>query len=125
MLNTVSHKKSNFMFTLIQIIVWIFGLSIVAYHFLNDTFFTYKIKEGEPLCSSLLHCFLTIMSYGPRSSGSIGDVVLYPSYEKSNRDYYYSRYFFDIIAFYLINIIGINLILALIIENFASNFIRP
>ena len=34
-----------------------------------------EIEEKEYLCSSMVQCYLTMLSYGVRSGGGIGDVL--------------------------------------------------
>lgn len=108
----------------LQFLLWIYSASILAYDWMDHTFFTYRIGSGESMCSNLLHCFFTVLAFGPRSSGSIGDVLIRPSFEESNRTDFYIRYFFDIAFFYAINIIALNILLAIVIENFAGDLTR-
>lgn len=87
---------------------------------LADTFYSDAIyPNGENMCTSALQCFLTIFSLGPRSSGSIGDVILQPSYDKDLK-LYYIRYVFDVSIFFIVNLLGINILFAIIIENFSG-----
>ena len=75
-------------------------------------------EAGENGCSSAWHCFLTLVSYGPRSSGGIGDMMIRQSYsrEGSHRAYYYLRFFYDVISFCVINIIFMNILFGIIID---------
>ena len=48
--------------------------SVFAYIYLNPDF--YMSSKSENLCTSIFHCFVSILSLGPRSTGSIGDVII-------------------------------------------------
>ena len=72
------------------------------------------------MCTSLMQCFFTIFSLGPRSSGSVGDVLLRQSYHEENKNYYYLRLIYDGLIFYSINIISLKILFGIIIETFAG-----
>lgn len=56
----------------------------------------------------------------PRSSGSVGDVILRPSYAASNQVRYFIRYVFDVSIFFIINIICVKFIFqGIMIDTFA------
>ena len=59
-------------------------------------------------------------SLGPRSSGSVGDVLLRPSYNDDNRVRFYIRWVYDVTIFYIVNIICMKLIFGIIIDTFAE-----
>jgi hypothetical protein len=122
---SITHNSKLIGLMIWQFLLWIYASSIIAYFYMDHTYFTYRIGDGESMCSSLLHCFFTTLAFGPRSSGSIGDVLLRQSFSNENKSYYYIRYLFDIIFFYGINIIAINMLLAIVIENFAGILSRP
>lgn len=58
----------------------IYNFAIFAFLFLQDNFFDANInsglinKNGESLCMSLLHCFLTSLNYGLRFGGGLGEL---------------------------------------------------
>lgn len=47
--------------------------SVFAFIYLNPDF--YMSDLGENICTSIPHCFLSILAIGSRSQGSIGDVI--------------------------------------------------
>lgn len=71
------------------------------------------------MCINALQCFLTVFSLGPRSSGSVGDVLVQPSFYKDPK-IYYIRYLYDVSIFFVVNLLGINILFAIIIENFSG-----
>ncbi len=119
-IKAITYQKSLLSLISIHTIMIIFLLSIFAYTFIDHTFYTYDINQGESMCSSLMHCFFVIFSLGPRSSGSLGDVIVRQSYRKENRYYYYIRLIYDNIVFYSVNIISMKTLFGIIIETFAG-----
>ena len=99
-------------------IITIFIFSVFAYNYIDYTFF--NVDKGENMCTSLMQCFFVILSLGPRSSGSIGDVLLRQSYSAENKQYFFLRYVFDILIFYIINIINLKILFGIVIETFAG-----
>ena len=75
-------------------------------------------KKKENICTSIFHCFLSILSLGPRSTGSIGDVILDVSYGDSI--HYFIRWVFDFSIWCLINLILLNVIFGVTIDTFAE-----
>lgn len=52
-----------------------------AFNYMQADFWMDNVgPSGEGTCSTMIHCFLTVFSLGPRSSGSIGDVMTDISY---------------------------------------------
>lgn len=103
----------------IQSIITVFIFSVIAYYYLDETFFTFGIGTGESMCINLLQCFFTVLNLGPRSTGSIGDVLLRPSYEASNRSQFFFRYIYDLTIFYIITIVDLKVLFGVIIMTFA------
>lgn len=104
-----------------------FGLLVIniyvffAFNYMQADFWMDSVgPTGEGTCSSMIHCFLTVFSLGPRSSGSIGDVMTDISYSKDTMAHYYVRWFTDSLIFYVLNIIIMNLIFGVIISTFAE-----
>jgi inositol 1,4,5-triphosphate receptor type 1 len=74
--------------------------------------------KGENVCISIWQCVLTIFSLGPRSSGSVGDVIERQSYHIDNRDDFLFRWTFDVLVFIVINVIFMNITFGIIIDTF-------
>jgi len=70
------------------------------------------------MCTSIWQCVLTIFSLGPRSSGSVGDVIQRMSYAPDNRQRYFFRWVYDLLSFLVINVIFMNIIFGIIIDTF-------
>jgi hypothetical protein len=61
---------------------------------------------------------LSILSLGPRSTGSIGDVILDISYQE--KMHFFIRWFFDFTIWALVNLILLNVIFGVMIDTFAE-----
>jgi hypothetical protein len=88
----------------------------IAYQHLNSDFFMPSINENT--CASIFQCFITITNYGIRSTGSIGDVIQWISYSSSS--HYFLRWIFDFSIWLLINLICINILLAIVVDAFSE-----
>lgn len=74
--------------------------------------------KGENVCISIWQCVLTIFSLGPRSSGSVGDLIERQSYNINNRDDFLFRWTYDLLVFIVINVIFMNITFGIIIDTF-------
>jgi len=102
-----------------------YNFAIFAFLFLSDNYYDASInsglinKNGESICMSLLHCFLSTINYGLRNGGGIGESEPIPTTADWNRQNYYIRFFFDIAFFLLITTIILNVVFGIIIDSFA------
>ena len=107
----------------------VYNFSIIGFYYLDKSFYfdeLYNVKEDEidtskeeNLCGSLLQCYLTLLSYGVRSGGGIGDILVKLSF-KNNVSAYLARFFFDILFHIIIILIMTNLIFGIIVDSFAA-----
>jgi hypothetical protein len=90
---------------------------------LNSTLNTengYTEIEGDGLersCDTLLMCIVTTINNGLRNGGGIGDVLRKPS---SSEPLYPIRFVYDLLFFFLVIIITLNLIFGVIIDTFGD-----
>ncbi|CAL8335835.1 unnamed protein product [Lota lota] len=71
----------------------------------------------ERACDSLLMCIVTVLSHGLRSGGGVGDVLRKPSKEEP---LFAARVIYDLLFFFMVIIIVLNLIFGVIIDTFAD-----
>ena len=66
-----------------------------------------------PTCNSLTECYMTVISYGVRSTGGIGEYI---------HDYYISRSYFayDMLFYFVICIVILNVIFGIILDTFSD-----
>ena len=107
------------------LIVYVFA--IIAFYYLTHSFkFSnlYDVNNDtndneESLCGSLFQCYLTLLNYGVRSGGGIGDVITMLTFKK-NISAYLARFFFDILFHIIVVLIMTNLIFGIIVDSFAA-----
>ncbi|XP_023661364.1 inositol 1,4,5-trisphosphate-gated calcium channel ITPR1 isoform X1 [Paramormyrops kingsleyae] len=74
-------------------------------------------EDKERTCDSLLMCIVTVLSHGLRSGGGVGDVLRKPSKEEP---LFAARVIYDLLFFFMVIIIVLNLIFGVIIDTFAD-----
>ncbi|BFZ08220.1 hypothetical protein BsWGS_11262 [Bradybaena similaris] len=76
-------------------------------------------EEGEKMraCDSLIMCIITSINQGLRNGGGIGDVLRKPS---KNEPLFLARVVYDLLFFFIVIIIVLNLIFGVIIDTFAD-----
>ena len=79
------------------------------------------VEQSEPRkersCDSLMMCIVTTLNYGLRNGGGIGDVLRSPS---NTEPLFPARVIYDMLFFFLVIIIVLNLIFGVIIDTFAD-----
>lgn len=71
----------------------------------------------ERACDSLVMCIITTMNHGLRNGGGIGDILRPPSIKEP---LYFARVVYDLLFFFVVIIIVLNLIFGVIIDTFAD-----
>ena len=90
-------------------------------------------EEVERSCDTLFMCIVTTLNKGLRNGGGIGDVLRQPSSQVScseadggvprcplQEPLYFFRVIYDMMFFFIVIIITLNLIFGVIIDNFAD-----
>ncbi|XP_028925641.1 inositol 1,4,5-trisphosphate receptor type 3 [Ornithorhynchus anatinus] len=71
----------------------------------------------ERACDTLLMCIVTVMNHGLRNGGGVGDILRKPSKDES---LFPARVIYDLLFFFIVIIIVLNLIFGVIIDTFAD-----
>uniref|UniRef100_A0AAY4DJ36 Inositol 1,4,5-trisphosphate receptor n=1 Tax=Denticeps clupeoides TaxID=299321 RepID=A0AAY4DJ36_9TELE len=71
----------------------------------------------EPMCDTLLMCIVTVLNQGLRNGGGIGDMLRKPS---KDEPLFAARVVYDMLFFFIVIIIVLNLIFGVIIDTFAD-----
>ena len=71
----------------------------------------------ERACDTLLMCIVTTLNQGLRNGGGIGDVLRRPSLKENM---FVGRVIYDLLFFFIVIIIVLNLIFGVIIDTFAD-----
>ncbi|XP_070192864.1 inositol 1,4,5-trisphosphate-gated calcium channel ITPR1-like isoform X2 [Littorina saxatilis] len=76
-----------------------------------------EYEDNQRACDSLIMCIITTLNQGLRNGGGIGDVLRKPSL---NEPLYVARVIYDLLFFFIVIIIVLNLIFGVIIDTFAD-----
>uniref|UniRef100_A0A8C4IQV4 Inositol 1,4,5-trisphosphate receptor n=1 Tax=Dicentrarchus labrax TaxID=13489 RepID=A0A8C4IQV4_DICLA len=137
-IKSVTRNGRSIVLTAVLALILVYLFSIVGYIFFKDDFIlevdhipnttlnehfkpVYKqyLNEDsnmERTCDSLLMCIVTVLSHGLRSGGGVGDVLRKPSKEPL----FAARVIYDLLFFFMVIIIVLNLIFGVIIDTFAD-----
>ncbi|XP_055338282.1 inositol 1,4,5-trisphosphate receptor type 1-like [Paramacrobiotus metropolitanus] len=74
-------------------------------------------ERKERGCETMLQCMIASLNYGLRSGGGIGDVLRKPS---ADDDMFMARVIYDLLFYFIIIVITLNLIFGVIIDTFAD-----
>ncbi|KAG8438565.1 hypothetical protein GDO86_004943 [Hymenochirus boettgeri] len=72
---------------------------------------------GERACDTLLMCIVTVLNQGLRNGGGVGDVLRKPS---KDEPLFAARVVYDLLFYFIVIIIVLNLIFGVIIDTFAD-----
>uniref|UniRef100_A0A7N8X3U9 Inositol 1,4,5-trisphosphate receptor n=1 Tax=Mastacembelus armatus TaxID=205130 RepID=A0A7N8X3U9_9TELE len=147
-IKSVTRNGRSIVLTAVLALILVYLFSIVGYIFFKDDFILEvdripnttlsedrlpsaisllngfkKVNEDEEdgdmerTCDSLLMCIVTVLSHGLRSGGGVGDVLRKPSKEEP---LFAARVIYDLLFFFMVIIIVLNLIFGVIIDTFAD-----
>ncbi|XP_073423539.1 inositol 1,4,5-trisphosphate-gated calcium channel ITPR2 isoform X2 [Dendrobates tinctorius] len=74
-------------------------------------------EENERACDTLLMCIVTVLNQGLRNGGGVGDVLRKPS---KDEPLFAARVVYDLLFYFIVIIIVLNLIFGVIIDTFAD-----
>ncbi|CDQ74790.1 unnamed protein product [Oncorhynchus mykiss] len=74
-------------------------------------------NNSERACDTLLMCIVTVLNHGLRNGGGVGDVLRRPS---KNEPLFPARVIYDLLFYFIVIIIVLNLIFGVIIDTFAD-----
>uniref|UniRef100_A0A672NK88 Inositol 1,4,5-trisphosphate receptor n=1 Tax=Sinocyclocheilus grahami TaxID=75366 RepID=A0A672NK88_SINGR len=82
-------------------------------------FYVFAEEEDntERACDTLLMCIVTVLNHGLRNGGGVGDVLRRPS---KNEPLFPGRVVYDLLFYFIVIIIVLNLIFGVIIDTFAD-----
>uniref|UniRef100_A0A669C876 Inositol 1,4,5-trisphosphate receptor n=1 Tax=Oreochromis niloticus TaxID=8128 RepID=A0A669C876_ORENI len=138
-INSVTRNGRSILLTALLALILVYLFSIVGFLFLKEDF----IMEVDPLpqiaagkftavkinphtktepnseraCDTLLMCIVTVLNHGLRNGGGVGDVLRKPS---KNEPLFPARVVYDLLFYFIVIIIVLNLIFGVIIDTFAD-----
>uniref|UniRef100_A0A8C8S4G5 Inositol 1,4,5-trisphosphate receptor n=1 Tax=Pelusios castaneus TaxID=367368 RepID=A0A8C8S4G5_9SAUR len=141
-IKSVTRNGRSILLTALLALILVYLFSIVGFLFLKDDFILEvdrlplgmqrnmeafmescsddKINEeddSERACDTLLMCIVTVLNHGLRNGGGVGDILRKPSKDES---LFPARVIYDLLFFFIVIIIVLNLIFGVIIDTFAD-----
>ncbi|XP_051964558.1 inositol 1,4,5-trisphosphate receptor type 3-like isoform X4 [Xyrauchen texanus] len=126
-IKSVTRNGRSILLTAVLAIILVYLFSIVGFLFLRNDFIMEVDRlvipdaeeEGntERACDTLLMCIVTVLNHGLRNGGGVGDVLRKPS---KNEPLFPARVVFDLLFYFVVIIIVLNLIFGVIIDTFAD-----
>uniref|UniRef100_A0A8C9YMZ2 Inositol 1,4,5-trisphosphate receptor n=1 Tax=Sander lucioperca TaxID=283035 RepID=A0A8C9YMZ2_SANLU len=130
-IKSVTRNGRSILLTALLALILVYLFSIVGFLCLKEDF----IMEVDPLaqiaaagcvpdeatseraCDTLLMCIVTVLNHGLRNGGGVGDVLRKPS---KNEPLFAARVVYDLLFYFIVIIIVLNLIFGVIIDTFAD-----
>ncbi|XP_061662409.1 inositol 1,4,5-trisphosphate receptor type 3 isoform X7 [Syngnathoides biaculeatus] len=125
-IKSVTRNGRSILLTALLALILVYLFSIVGFLCLKEDF----IMEVDPLpqiapddsnseraCDTLLMCIVTVLNHGLRNGGGVGDVLRQPS---KNEPLFPARVVYDLLFYFIVIIIVLNLIFGVIIDTFAD-----
>ena len=97
------------------VFIFIFS-SLTFFSSLKSTMNFLEVSEFQ-MCTNYLHCFLTVLNFGMRAGGGIGETLEYPGYEEDKGAYMF-RFVVDLVFFVLISTIYLDILFGIIVDTF-------
>uniref|UniRef100_A0A8C2JX19 Inositol 1,4,5-trisphosphate receptor n=1 Tax=Cyprinus carpio TaxID=7962 RepID=A0A8C2JX19_CYPCA len=138
-IKSVTRNGRSILLTAVLAIILVYLFSIVGFLFLRNDFimevdrlasldtelscefffnvFVEEEDNTERACDTLLMCIVTVLNHGLRNGGGVGDVLRRPS---KNEPLFPARVVYDLVFYFIVIIIVLNLIFGVIIDTFAD-----
>ncbi|RXN10998.1 inositol 1,4,5-trisphosphate receptor type 2 [Labeo rohita] len=127
-MRSVTKNGRSIFLTAVLAIILVYLFSIVGFLFFKDDFLMEvdrlpalmeeEDEDGtERVCDTLLMCIITVLNHGLRNGGGIADVLRKLSKEEPM---FPARVVYDLLFFFIVIIIVLNLIFGVIIDTFAD-----
>nr|XP_028601344.1 inositol 1,4,5-trisphosphate receptor type 2 isoform X1 [Podarcis muralis] len=127
-IKSVTRNGRSIILTAVLALILVYLFSIVGFLFLKDDFIMEvertPITDEEPdedgierTCDTLLMCIVTVLNQGLRNGGGVGDVLRKPS---KDEPLFAARVVYDLLFYFIVIIIVLNLIFGVIIDTFAD-----
>ncbi|XP_031422658.1 inositol 1,4,5-trisphosphate receptor type 3 isoform X2 [Clupea harengus] len=127
-IKSVTRNGRSILLTALLALILVYLFSIVGFLYLKNDFImevdhlpnmdTDEDDDNtERACDTLLMCIVTVLNHGLRNGGGVGDVLRRPSKEEP---LFPARVVYDLLFYFIVIIIVLNLIFGVIIDTFAD-----
>uniref|UniRef100_H2MVS4 Inositol 1,4,5-trisphosphate receptor n=1 Tax=Oryzias latipes TaxID=8090 RepID=H2MVS4_ORYLA len=119
-IKSVTRNGRSILLTALLALILVYLFSIVGFLCLKEDFIMEVDPESnlERACDTLLMCIVTVLNHGLRNGGGVGDVLRKPS--KDQEPLFPARVVYDLLFYFIVIIIVLNLIFGVIIDTFAD-----
>uniref|UniRef100_M4AG82 Inositol 1,4,5-trisphosphate receptor n=1 Tax=Xiphophorus maculatus TaxID=8083 RepID=M4AG82_XIPMA len=115
-IKSVTRNGRSILLTALLALILVYLFSILGFLFLKEDFI--MEVDTERACDTLLMCIVTVLNHGLRNGGGVGDVLRKPS--KNQEPLFPARVVYDLLFYFVVIIIVLNLIFGVIIDTFAD-----
>lgn len=115
---SVTLNGNNLILTGCLMLIVIYTSSIISYYYFSEYYDPGNLGHGAN-CDSLARCFMTLLAYGMRQGGGIGDVLNPPNFFGSNTEGYL-RMLYDFMNFLILIILFLNIVFGIILDTFGE-----
>jgi len=115
-LRSITENYKQLLLTLLLGVIIVFLFAVSGFLWFGE-YFRDSPSSKDLYCNSLLQCFLTILNFGVRAGGGVGDVLKFPLLSDSG---YWYRQVYDILFFIVVSIVLLNIIFGIIIDTFGD-----
>lgn len=115
---SVTLNGNNLILTGCLMLIVIYTSSIISYYYFSEYYHPDNLGNGAN-CDSLHRCFMTMLAYGMRQGGGIGDVLNPPHFYGSNIEGYL-RMLYDFMNFLILIILFLNIVFGIILDTFGE-----
>ena len=125
-IRSVTMNMKQLLMTAMLSMIVIYLFAVFAFMFISDLLFDSAIdssllnKQGNSICTSLLHCFTSSVNYGLRVGGGMGEFLTRQTTAEYNVTPYTIRFFYDVSFFLLVSTILLNVVQGIIVDAFAE-----
>jgi hypothetical protein len=112
-IKSVTLNGKSILLTALLAIVVVYIYAIFGFLFFRSAF----VRDDQQICESMFMCLLTVLNYGLRSGGGVGDIMRPPNWNDSD---FSLRVLYDSTFFFLVIIILLNIIFGIIIDTFGE-----
>lgn len=108
-------NKSQFLWTLILLLISTLLYSTIGFFFINDS----MVQDDARICVNNFECFLNVLNIGLRAGGGIADGIKHQPYDEGHEKWV-GRILYDLSFFVLVITLLLNLIFGMIIDAFGD-----
>jgi hypothetical protein len=116
-LKSISTNSDEIIIAVIIVVLMAYILTIIQFFYFYDTFKSDIFGVMAKPCDTLYHCFMTTVNFGLRFGGGIGENTTYIPETSAGFE---AMIVFDLVFFFFINIIGLNMVFGIIIDTFGE-----